>query len=205
MDVGDKRSTLASRVFSHLVAGEEGGGAEQLRDAPEGLLLSGLSGREVERRDHVVVSEAGVGAGVEKSLNGRDVPAERRVVKGRPTHLKQSSEKKNRAGGGGVRGYIYIYGRDAGGSHFHQQQTASTYFQTESADNHDHTFFVRPHKIAARGDILAKESKVARGCVRAQCARNGQTGDCQSFRESNVRGSAHEVRGGRHRFGSEKK
>ena len=102
-----------SVVFSHLVAGEEGGGAEQLRDAPEGLLLSGLSGREVERRDHVVVSEAGVGAGLEESLNGRDVPAERRVVQGRPTHLKQSSKKrtvrKRKAGAGGESEATYIY------------------------------------------------------------------------------------------------
>lgn len=52
-----------ANFFSHLVPRQQGGGAEQLRDAPESLLLPGLGGGEVERRDHVVISEAGVGSG----------------------------------------------------------------------------------------------------------------------------------------------
>lgn len=92
---------------SHLVASEQRGGAQKLRDSPEGFLFPGLGGGEVQRRDHVVVSEARVGAGPEQRLDRGDVPAEGGVVQGRPANLDDGKRRRTVKAAGRGGGYQY--------------------------------------------------------------------------------------------------
>lgn len=94
---------VIKRGAAYLIPRKQSRRAQQLGDAPEGLLFSGLSGGEVQRRDHVVVPEARVGACAEESLDRGYVPAQRRVVQRRPPHLRNT--KNSSMEGQSVEGY----------------------------------------------------------------------------------------------------